>query len=299
MKILVSFCNQAEPAAGLPRVVLAVVDDETSRVEPYFLVDRRLPEIGGVTGLAHFGDDLLLVTQSEPFCLVHLTRKLQIKDVWPLSLVRDAHSISVHERRVYIASTGTDAIVAFDFERGESVYWRANAEGRHTIHLNSVLWHCGELYATSFGVKRGDLWRSAQDGCLVKVESGQVVLPFLYHPHSAVSGSEGRNNQIYCCESWNQAVRREDGQKLHVGTGYTRGLALTATDLYVGVSTGRLTSRSTGVAVANLDQPEWAESMCGLMVYEFAPGRGLSESRLKKTINLEQYSLEIYDLLLL
>ena len=297
MKILVSFCNQQEPDDGLPTVVLAIVDDQTLRAEPYSLSDQRLPKIFGVTGLAHFGDGLLLVTQSDPNCLVYLTRQLQIQQVWPLSSVRNGHSLSIHEGKIYIASTGTDAIVAFDPGHGESVYWRASPDGGHTVHLNSVLWHCGELYATSFGPKPGDLWRTAQDGRLVNIGSGKVVLSPLYHPHSAVAGPG--NSQIYCCESWHQAVWREDGQRLYVGTGYTRGLALTTTDLYVGVSTGRSKSKSTGVSVLNLDQPEWTESMCGVMVYELAAGGGLLESRLKKTIDLEQYSREIYDLLLL
>src|SRR5207302_517263 len=103
---------------------------------------------------ALYGDDLLTITQSMPACLVRLTREFGVKEVWPLSCVKDGHSIAVYQEMIYIASTGSDAIVKFEPGRGESIFWQGGPGDRDTIHVNSICWYQNQLYASIFGPKK-------------------------------------------------------------------------------------------------------------------------------------------------
>jgi hypothetical protein len=246
-------------------------------------------------GLARDGDDLLAVTQGASAALIRLSRHYQVKDVRPLDLVRDAHSLAVKDGIAYIASSGNDAVVAFDPRRGAHIFWHDNPSGRDTIHLNSVLWNAGNLYATAFGRKKSADWRSAEDGYLRNLTTGRVASAPLNHPHSACVIPGAEHEGIYFCESQRMAVGREDGERLHVGTTYTRGLVATRTHFYVGFSRSRLTSRS-------MPPPEspraWIPGDCGVRIYQRGHGP-LSASRPVATITLEEYGQEVYDLLLL
>ena len=249
---------------------------------PVPLEDSRLATCVGVTGLAHVGDDLLAMVQSltEPAMLVRLTHDYRVKDVWPLKQVRDAHSITVAGRKAYIASTGADAIVEFDPEAGERLFWRDNEFGDDTIHLNSVLWAHGCLYASAFGKKKGATWASADAGYLLNLTAGTIVAEPIGHPHSVTTLFSSRSDGIYYCESTRHAICRDDGQRLDTGSGFTRGLVATSTHLYVGISQHRR---------ERTDQ-------CEVRVYARSGG-SLGHSRLVKTICLSDYGQEIYDLL--
>src|SRR5581483_5589453 len=143
-------------------------------------------------------------------------RQYQVKDVWPLELVKDGHSVAVRAGKAYIASTGTDTIVEFDPDYGERVYWKANELGHDTIHLNSLFWNQGNLYATAFGPKKGEVWRSADEGYLMNITTEAVIAAPLYHPHSACAVQGCDDAGIYFCESQRMAVGRADGQRLRV-----------------------------------------------------------------------------------
>ena len=215
---------------------------------------------------------------TEPCMLVRFTTDYRVKNVWPLALVQDAHSVSVARGKVYIASSGTDSVVEFEPGAAEKVLWRDNDFGEDTIHVNSVLWFQGCLYATAFGKKTGERWSSATEGYLLNLSTGQVVAEPIAHPHSATVSSAREG--IYWCESTHQTVCREDGQRLQTGSGFTRGLIVTATHLYVGISKHR----------GALTDP------CGIRIYE-RRGDELKTSRLIASIDLSQYGQEIYDLL--
>src|SRR5207244_1450590 len=147
-------------------------------VAPVPLRDPRLDSCVGITGLARQGDYLLAMLQSltEPCTLVRLSANYQVKNVWPLALVQDAHSITVAREMIYLASTGTDSVVGVEPGRGEQVFWRANDFGEDTIHLNSVLCFQGCLYATAFGEKKGERWSTATEGYLLNLSTGRTVV---------------------------------------------------------------------------------------------------------------------------
>lgn len=282
MRFLVSICNQRAEPVRLPGTYLFEIDGNSRAVTPVPLSDPRLDACVGITGLARHGDDLLAMAQSftEPCTLVRFSTDYRVKDVWPLALVKDAHSVTVARGKVYIASTGTDSVVEFEPRVCEEVFWRDNDFGEDTIHLNSVLWFQGCLYATAFGKKQGERWSSATEGYLLNLSTGRVIAEPIAHPHSATVSLSSAREGIYYCASTHQTVCREDGQILPTGSGFTRGLIVTATHLYVGISKHRGASSDP----------------CGVRIYE-RRGDDIGASRLTASIDLSQYGQEIYDLL--
>ena len=281
MRFLASICNQRAEPVRLPGTYLFEIDGDRQTVTPAPLRDPRLEACVGVTGLTRCGDELLAMVQSldEPCMLVRFTTDYQVRDVWPLAKVLDAHSLTAARGKIYIASTGTDSVVEFDPGGGETVFWQDNDYGEDTVHLNSVLWFQGCLYATAFGRKAGERWGSATQGYLLNLTTGRVVAEPIAHPHSATVSLSSPREGIYYCASTEQAVCREDGQRLPTGSGFTRGLIVTATHLYVGISKHR----------GALTDP------CGVRIYR--RGDTLADSRLSATIDLSPYGQEIYDLL--
>lgn len=282
VRFLVSICNQRAEPVKLPGTYLFEVDSDRQTVTPATLHDARLHSCVGITGLARQGDELLALVQSlsEPCMLVRFGIDYRVKNVWPLASVADGHSLTVASDRIFIASTGTDSIVEFTPGSGESVLWQDNDFGEDTIHLNSVLWLKGCLYATAFGKKTAERWSSATLGYLFNVSTGRVLAEPIAHPHSATVSLSSPREGIYYCASTHQTVCREDGQKLHTGSGFTRGLIVTATHIYVGISKHR----------GALTDP------CGVRVYQ-RHGDSLANSRLVASIDLSPYGQEIYDLL--
>jgi len=247
----------------------------------------------GMLGIARWRDGIVAMLHGqENMALVWLTESYAVRELRPLLLAHVGHSIAVRDGRVYIASTGTDAIVEFDLSRGESLHWSDNPAGKDTIHLNSVLWHRGSLYFSAFGRKKGELWSTANEGYLEEAGSGRMVLGSIFHPHSVTAHGE----YLYCCESSRMTVVRSDGERLLVDGGYVRGLLVGDSTLCVGVSRGRRSSKSTGRIVDNPADPGEQTDRCGVLVYHTRDGR-LNGSTLAGWIDLSDFSDEIYDLL--
>lgn len=293
MKFIVSICNkQRAEQAKLPDIFLFELSTKQLEPKPIALKHPDIPPARGITGLAHYHEGILALLQIKPMKLVYFNRQYKVENVWTLTLAKDGHSITVNRNKVYIASCGTDSVIEFDPDLGEKVFWQDNGQGKDSIHLNSIAWHNGELYVTAFGSKKGELWSSADAGYLMNITSGQIITCPLYHPHSALSTNEG----IYLCESSRMAVRRVDGQSLVVGTGYTRGLFITPTHLYVGTSKGRVKSKSTGKVIDNPADPGLMAGECKVLIYGRKKGN-LESGKLIGQACLEEYAEEIYDIL--
>ncbi|MCS6852215.1 MAG: TIGR03032 family protein [Gemmataceae bacterium] len=293
-RLLVSICNKHRAGqTAYPGVFLAEIDTERDEARPVMLKHPDLGPAKGITGLAHFRDGILAVLQGLSQ-LAHFTANYSVRDVWTIPLLKHAHSIAVSHDKAYIASTGNDSIVEFDPPTSARVFWQANSGHTDTIHLNSVAWRDGELYATAFGAKRNGLWNMADGGYLTHLATGTRLVSSLFHPHSlCTSGGD-----FYFCESSRQAIGREDGTRLVVGSGYTRGLVVTPDHLYVGISKGRAHSESTGVPVQETAVPRATAATSGVFTYQ-RQGPSLADSQRRRFISLEGFGDEIYDILLL
>jgi hypothetical protein len=291
MKFLVSLCNKRPEVDKAPGVWLVECDTEAMTAAPIPLKDLDFPSGIGILGLAEGRGGIVAMLQ-RPSMLVWLTASYGVREVWPLQLARTGHSIAACDDRVYIASTGTDAIVEYNPSHGESIHWSDNPDGQDTIHLNSILWREGSLYFSALGKKKGDLWSTADEGYLKQLGSGRTVLAPIFHPHSVTADG----GYLYCCESSRMNVHRSDGDCLVVDGGYVRGLLVQGGVLCVGISRGRTRSQSTGRIVDNPADPGGLTDRCGILVYHTRDGR-LSESTPAGWIDLGEYSNEIYDLL--
>lgn len=292
-KILVSICNKSVGVnLELPKTFCFEIYPDVLEVRPVMLENRAVSESNGISGLAFYRNGIIGALQSRPVRLLYFNLQYEVKDVWTLNLVRNVHSIAVLDGEIYVASTGNDSVVRFDPDTGEELIWAANKNRKDTIHLNSLVWHEGDLYISAFGEKKGDLWSTADKGFVLNLTTGQKVLTSLYHPHSTYSTNEG----IYCCDSSRMAIAREDGQRLVIERGYTRGLVVSLARLYCGVSKGRITSKSTGI-MNNPADPGIKAGQCAVLIYE-RKNHDLRGSKLIGVANLERYGNEIYDILL-
>lgn len=284
MKLIVSLCNV--PMGG----PLCEYDLRTGETTGIRIAHPLVRESIGATGLARYRDGLLVALQTEPPVLMHLSMKYEVIAVWPLSSVEDPHSIVVYRDTPYLVSTGTNAIVRVE-DGKETVHWLADCGERDCIHMNSIAWHRGRLYASAFGPRSGELWNSASEGYVIDVESRMPIMREIYHPHSIVSTEEG----LVVCDSSRQRLVCENGQTLAVGGGYTRGLAVTSGQIFVGISRGRIQSRSRGAVVDNPADPGLLTLWCGIRHYFRGQG-GIADARLHASIGLQDYGNEIYDI---
>jgi hypothetical protein len=310
MKVLVSLCNKMRHDQ-YPGVYLVELNQSLwrkgIRVRPIYIQDERLGGLGGFTGLANQGSKLFLVTQSIPPRLVQLNSRYELEKVWELKHVADGHSVVVADTKAYIASTGNDRIVEVDLKTGiETILWKHGDANSDTVHVNSLLYRKGRLLATMFGAKQ-DSWKSAKDGMVYDITGGKVYHAPIHHPHSLCRvvhpawGLAFWRNKLrrtkkkhYYCESWARTICTTAGDRLVVDKGYTRGLAVTDDHLFVGLSKSRKVSKSTGQA--NLADPTWSDSICGVCVYRVNHER-LDASPLLKVVPLDQFGNEIYDVL--
>jgi len=290
MKLLVSLCNKIVEPIGPP--FLLEVDTVSEEITPIFLDDSRVPPPLGFSGLCPYREGFLAALQTEPTTLLQLSREYQVENVWTLTRVKDARSLAVFEDKIYLVSTGNDAIVEFAPDSEERIFWRANHEGKDSIHLNSLAWHEGNLYATAFGKKKGDSWSSADAGFLQNLTTGTCLCEALMHPHSLLVADDG----FYFCRSRHMSVGKPDGQDLEIGVGYTRGLCVSGEYIWVGVSRGRASSKSLGKVVENPQDSGLLTGLCGVVMYR-RNADDLSKSELIGAFWLEDYRTEIYDIL--
>ena len=294
MKFLISICNKKKSKqTQLKDVFLFEVSTENWQITPIKLDHLDITSANGITGLVHYQEGIVASIQTNPLKLVYLDKHYNIKNIWTLVKVKDCHSIAVKHQKIYLASCGTDTILEFSPDSGsEKVFWKHGLGEKDIIHLNSLIWHQGELYCTAFGEKKGKLWSSASRGYLMNVFSETVILDHLYHPHSITSTSEG----LFVCDSSRMAVRCSDGQKLVIGQGYIRGLCLISDYIIVGVSKGRMISRSTGKVIGNPADPGEIAGDCKVLIFK-RRGKRLEGCELIQKIDLKQYGEEIYDII--
>ena len=211
-----------------------------------------------------------------------------------MSLVDDAHALTAWNGRLYITSTGTDAVIVFDPDRGERVFWQANDRRKDTIHLNSLAVRQGRMVATAFGPKKSGLWRTADEGYLFGLNDNRNVCYPLFHPHSALATDRG----ILVCESRRGLILNDQAQTLPAGPGYLRGLAAGRGRLFAGSSMGRTRSRSTGRTLDDAAGFDHLADRCRILVFAWDRD-DLSASELIDTIPLTHCGREIFDLLIL
>jgi hypothetical protein len=174
------------------------------------------------------------------------------------------HSIAYHEGYLYVTSTGTNEIYCVKVDGtsfGEQeLFWQyPNVRyDRDEVHLNGLTVSGNRFIASCFGVRAPDeSWSTA--GRVFYIDSGHAIRDGLNQPHSplVVDGqlffAESAAKKVFVYtktapDTWN--FRAEI-----LMPGYTRGLALQAGKLLVGISSSRKVSRSRKTAVGDRREP--------------------------------------------
>ncbi|MFK8012621.1 MAG: DUF4915 domain-containing protein [Marinicellaceae bacterium] len=288
-KFLISFCNNKthikSNGTGYFGLLTVDVKNQNYKFEDLHL---NLPADltgNGITGMCLHNNQIVLLLQRMPSTLVFLDKAFNFIDYWPIENIRGVHSILSKNNEIYLSVTNQDKIIAINTEKKIKEVWTKNTE-KDTIHLNSICLHKKLVHATAFGPKASELWSSAQSGMLFNINSNNVIINNIWHPHSSFSF----NGELYCCDSSNQRVIGENTVLLKNLPGYSRGLFIDENMILCGSSQGRQVSHSTGVKISNKSDKGKIAGQCGLTVH-------FKESQLTKFIDFNNKALEVFDIL--
>lgn len=214
---------------------LGLVDFDSRAVHHVRSADSRILSHMGGTGLARWKDGYVLLINSSPTQAVVLAADLTVTEVLDLPLVVDAHSIMVLDDVWLAVATGTDSVVAIDPATGTaSTIWRAPGDGNDVTHVNSVFTLDGSVGITAMGRRHGSL-ASSVDGLAMDLQTGEVLMRPIFHPHSARQVDQ----ELVLCESSRGRLRSMSGSVLPVPLGYVRWFDTTPDHILVGTSRHR------------------------------------------------------------
>lgn len=292
MRLLVSFCNQPYT----PRLVLGILDTESSQ---FRWIDTQAPNADGVAGLAKRNGLVYVAYQSrvQPSIAAYDEAEFRLVSHRPLENIKDVHSLlSRSFDSLLVVSTGTNEIYDCKVKAGEIVeeelFWRfpgTEPEKGDLAHLNSVcVTGSGRMLAsyTKSAQVEGFHERGLVGGGIIDVDANDVVT----HDVESVHSLQADGDDIYYCMQGPPGVAILDGPSARFDGGFSRGLCLSDGSAWVGVSSNRWKSRSTGKLTFTDFQ---TFRSFGAKVIEFSrPGL---ERRCE--FDLGGMGLEIYDLL--
>jgi hypothetical protein len=290
--VLVSFCNN--PEVTVSPVLCVKIPAAGQDVFEYAPVNLGYPDlINHATGLTISDEIILVAFHSEGQFYIAGLDQNNLAPVFYQYLpeVRDIHSILASDNCLYVVSTGTDEVLAYDILKNRlenpRIIWYASMEKKDTHHVNSIVENQGELFISAFGPKAENLWASAPNGYVHNITNDRRVKDGIYHPHSL----SARNGQLYYCESHMGTFCSLDKPILKL-PGYSRGVGWLSDDkVCVTTSIGRKVSRSTG-QIGNPGDPGEAAGQCGLTV------KNIKNEQLL-TVDFSWFGPEIYDVLVL
>ena len=291
-QLLVSICN----VAGFPRPsCLLLLNIHVGDAE---WVDVGTGDALLVSGTGICSDDehiyhLSIVQAGFGTMLTVLDRSsLEVVYVQSLPEVSDAHSLLINDKELFVTSTGTDEIIAFEIRAHEVVrprlVWSATGSGLDTHHINSLTLAGDELLCSAFGSKNGDSWATAKAGYIYSITRSRRVIEGLQQPHTLL----WQRGQLYFCNSQRGTVNTAEGVVARLD-GYSRGLAFGEDGtMYASSSIGRHSSQADGASAlfGNPSDPGTLAGRCA--VVQIPPGGPFSQE-----IDISPYGFEIYDLL--
>lgn len=294
MRLLISFCNQYENSGVSNLLVLDLVSQEKEWI-------KLDVENHGITGIGQNENYIFALYQLGPHGIVILEKE-SLKSVLVKNLeeLRDPHSLVAAGDELYIASTSSDEILKYklDGEKPDlnfvSSVWSPedSPRGVDTHHVNSIFYANGKLYVSAFGPKVSERWHSAQDGYIYNITEGKTEIRGIYHPHSVII----KNRDIWYCESSSRSVKKNGQAVITLDSGYARGLALKDDFIFLGTSSGRKHSKSTGLTNNPADPGDLVED-CRLLIYKKRVLR--NTYRLTESFDFLPDHKEIYDIMIM
>ena len=215
----------------------------------------------------------------------------------------DAHDVAIDsDDRVVFVNTRFSCLATIDDRYSFTPLWRppfvSKLAAEDRCHLNGLAMHDGRpRYVTACAQSDVvDGWRDHRDdgGCVIDVESNQVVADGLSMPHSPRVHAD----KLWVLDSGTGflgSVDRATGkfEPLTFCPGYARGLAFVANDAIVGLSKPRREQTFTGLALDQALAERNAVARCGLQVVDLASGDVLHWLRIEGVVE------ELYDVVVL
>ena len=176
----------------------------------------------------------------------------------------DLHDLLWHEETLYVVCTKINGVIQLDATLREIRRWSLPG-GPDSIHLNSIAMYRGRLIGSIFGhfsEYREYKGRTENAGCVIDLETGDVLISGLSQPHSL----KVEGDRLWLCDSEARTLRiYEGGEQIAARTldGYVRGLALGNDRVYAGLSRTRNVDRDDGIESAQivvLDRDTLAET---------------------------------------
>lgn len=287
-KLFISCCNQST----LQRNNLVVLDTATGAIEPV------IESTYSFTGMTQDKNYVYVISQT-PGSWIYVIHKNTRDIVLQQSLenVKDPHSMVVNGENLYIVSAGTDQVLQYRFDREKlrivfvKVIWSPKDSNMvtDTHHINSVFQYKNDIFISAFGLKESEQWSSAKKGYIYNITEKKKEMEPIYHPHSLYI----LNGNFYYCESSTRSVRKNNTAIIRLKSGYTRGLCVHNDYIFVGTSSGRKKSKSTGVTLNPADSGILEED-CRVLLYK---KNFFGRYCLKNEFNLFPDHTEIYDIM--
>lgn len=293
-RLLVSFCNfatQAKPSG------LLLVDTATwsSRWVDIGYGGELAVSSVGIALDDQFVYHVSIAQQDFDTVLSVLDRQtLDVLHIQVLAEVKDGHSVIRVGDEIYVASTGTDEVIAYQLDGYRPVrshpVWAATDSGDDTHHLNSLAVAGPAPVVSAFGPKAGGSWATSRHGYIYDLDGKRVIVEDLEQPHSLAFSA----GQLHYCNSVLGTVETSAGAVAHL-SGYSRGLAFAPDGgCYAATSLGRRRGVDPGDdrQFLNLNDQGMTHGRCALIQFPAVPGARLE-------VGLGFAGAEIYDIAVL
>ncbi len=188
------------------------------------------------TGICSVGDRLIVGRQPGHVVTIEAGRAEALAPEFP-----DIHDLASIDGTTYAVVTTRNEVVAIDADGTTLRSWRLPG-GDDACHVNCLAEWNGRVVFSLFGdftEPRGYKGNSLETGQIRDLETGERIIAGLHHPHSPTPFRGG----LLVADSGNAALAVYDAGLTRVRSvplgGYTRGIHVGATAIYVGISHSR------------------------------------------------------------
>lgn len=252
----------------------------------------------GVTGICRCEDGFAINLQGRGHTKVaKLNRHLKLLELIQTSKVKRPHSLIAERDELLIVSSGTDSVVrlappvVLGNISHETIEWSFR-RGQRTVHVNSICkLPSGESYITAFGSCDSATHSILPLGFVMNISNERFLLRGLFEPHSLTYFA----GNLFFCESRRGVVRDIAGRYIDLSPGYVRGLAVTQSHLYVGISEARDFSISQSSQKLRGDTNAGSGAEIRIFAWHNCD---LATSQEIARVDLRAYAREIFDILL-
>jgi len=289
MKLLATLCNNKIN----PKNLIAIVNPWSGEVK---IASTPIPTPTSINGICktEFGylAGVIPTGRDNPSALWFLDHNLISRRFEIIPEILDVHSIVHYYDCFYlVVSTRNNSIVQMYIREDEvdvdQIYY-VSEDQYDRFHLNSIaIDEELRIFVSSLGDRKNkdQLWHYRMSGGRIfNLKTWEDYAANASHPHSIKFLGPG--GPLVYCDSGNNSLIRENGTGVELD-GYTRGLVFDDNYFYVGVSTVRSYSISTG-ACYNDKSPGFYEP--GIWIIRRDNGEKV------KKIRMDHVCSEIYDL---